>query len=652
MLFPTVSFAVFFLAFAALRQLLLRRGWLARRIGPFAANDLALAAAGLVFCAPLGGFFCAFLASFAAVACVFDALIGRAFARERQEAARRGARAPFWRPQSGWARLARAAGALSRAVFALLAPLPAFRRRSIRRVRALPWADWREPSLFLAPAAPPASSLADSGAGSALSMALPLGGEPADRPAESLSFSVLRAQDRLLQARREEEPLCGSAAFWLARARRALGALARHRVASSSWLALGCAALLAPLLILKYQAFFAQSLGDALFSMGLEHAPRWLDAARSVDWRAPAGASFLTFNGLALLMRRHLPRQPEPAQEAHWSRKVAFLTFFPALLSGPLWRLEPFMREADALRDAEWAKGSAAFALGFFLKVAIAGWAGIVADAVFQAPDRYGAWGLFVGAQSYGAQLYADFAGYSLMALGVGFWMGMRLPQNFLGPYLARGPREFWRRWHVTLGAWFRDHLHIPLGGNRRGPAVLARNSLIVMLVCGLWHGAGWTYLIWGAIHGLWLALGSLWAPFSAYFSSRRPTLHRSLSRFFSWRPVRFLALPLLWLACMQTAMLAWIPFRCSDLACVGAFSRGLTDWSTPSGLGGLAVGVAFACLAAVVLEQAVKNPALALLERGLRAAGPWWAVLGALALWLAIWCSPSGLPNFIYFQF
>src|SRR5476651_74324 len=116
--------------------------------------------------------------------------------------------------------------------------------------------------------------------------------------------------------------------------------------------------------------------------------------------------------------------------------------------------------------------------------------------------------------------------------------------------------------------------------------------------------------------------------------------------------PIRWIALPLLWLACLEIALIAWIPFRCSDLACVNAFAHGLTDWSQPAGLGLLAMGVALLCLLATLLEQWLKNSFLLILERALLAAGPFWAVLGAALLWLAIWCSPSGLPNFIYFQF
>jgi len=619
MLFPTVSFAVFFLILAFVRQSLLRRGALARRVGPFSANDLFLAAAGVVFCAPLGVFFCAFVLSFAIACCVFDGLIGKAFREER----RRLPNGVFaTRAHRGFDRLAAAASSLAHAAFALI-PAPNFRRRALRPALGVASQDWGDSGLAMVSASYAADPAASPSSASGASAA----------PSRSLSLPA-------------------SSSFWATRARRTLRVAIQHRLASSFWVAVGCVAILLPLLILKYQVFFAQALSDGLVSLGLDFTPHWLEAARSVDWRAPAGASFLTFNGLALLMRRHIPRPPEPAQEAHWSRKIAFLSFFPALLSGPLWRLEPFMRESDAARDADWAKGSAAFALGFFLKVAIAGWAGIVADAVFQAPERYGALGLLMGAHSYGAQLYADFAGYSLMALGVGYWMGMNLPQNFFGPYLARGPREFWRRWHASLGAWFRDHLHIPLGGNRRGTVILARNSLIIMLVCGLWHGAGWTYMIWGAIHGAWLAIASFWAPISKFFATRQKTLHRGVSQTFGLTPIRWIALPLLWLACLEIALIAWIPFRCSDLACVNAFAHGLTDWSQPAGLGLLAMGVALLCLLATLLEQWLKNSFLLILERALLAAGPFWAVLGAALLWLAIWCSPSGLPNFIYFQF
>jgi alginate O-acetyltransferase complex protein AlgI len=630
MLFPTVSFSVFFLALAFARQFFLRRGWLAKRWGSVAANDALLLAAGVAFCAPLGVFFCAFVALFCLACVLFDHLTAKAWAREAARAARLGL--PKWKPARSWiGRGARAAKALALAAIGtrfpsmVSRPMPASSRRVEPQLHA-------PVSFVSAPNEPLAAT-----------------GKRAN-PAAKASVAQASAEVIAPCARRSLED--EAARFWRRRASRTSVAFLLSRPGSRFWVALGCAAILAPLLILKYQAFFAGALADSLSAIGLPSTPSWLAAASSVDWRAPAGASFLTFNGLAFLLRRHLPRAPEAPLEVHWSRAIAFLTFFPALLSGPLWRVEPFSREADALREPLWAKGSAAFLVGFALKVCVAGWAGIVADSVFQTPDRYGAFGLWIGAQSYGAQLYADFAGYSLMALGVGFWLGMSIPRNFMGPYLAAGPREFWRRWHASLGAWFRDHLYIPLGGNRRGAVILARNSMAVMLVCGLWHGAGWTYLLWGAIHGAWLAAGSVFAPIGAFLSRHSPPVRR-------WReaiekaPSGKLALRVVvWVAALEFALLAWIPFRCPDFVCVNAFAHGLLSWSEPAGLGALAAAVALACLAATLLEQRFGEALGRGLERLFERAGPLWAVLGGLLIWLAIICSPSGLPNFIYFQF
>jgi D-alanyl-lipoteichoic acid acyltransferase DltB (MBOAT superfamily) len=177
-----------------------------------------------------------------------------------------------------------------------------------------------------------------------------------------------------------------------------------------------------------------------------------------------------------------------------------------------------------------------------------------VADAVFDhaaAPGLLAAW---LGAGAYTLQIYFDFAGYSLMAIGMGVAFGFSLPRNFDLPYRSRSITEFWRRWHMTLSAWFRDYLYIPLGGNRHGPAKTCRNLLAVFLLCGLWHGASWTFVLWGLWHGLFLAL-------------ERMGLRRALDR---------LPAAVGWAYALTAVMLGWVLFRAPTLHGAVAVGRGL----------------------------------------------------------------------------
>jgi alginate O-acetyltransferase complex protein AlgI len=255
-------------------------------------------------------------------------------------------------------------------------------------------------------------------------------------------------------------------------------------------LGLGVAANLILLGAFKYLDFLAGALG--LPGAGLP---------------LPPGISFFTFHALSYLI--DVARGSSPAQ-----RRLAdfalYISFFPQLIAGPIIRYRDIAAQLAARRAdiALFASGVERFILGLAKKVLLADPLGAVADTVFATPaGELGLLPAWLGLVCYALQIYLDFSGYSDMAIGLGRMFGFRFLENFRYPYSARSVTEFWRRWHISLSRWFRDYLYIPLGGNRRGLARTTCNLGIVFLLCGLWHGASWNFLLWGAIHGAALGI-------------------------------------------------------------------------------------------------------------------------------------------------
>ena len=202
-----------------------------------------------------------------------------------------------------------------------------------------------------------------------------------------------------------------------------------------------------------------------------------------------------------------------PGSARHLETPIDFhlyITFFPQLIAGPIVRFHEIRDQLVERRETvdAFAAGIYRFALGLGKKVLIADTVAPVANAAFGTPTgELHAAGAVIGVVAYAVQLYFDFSGYSDMALGIALMFGIRLPENFDRPYAARSVTEFWRRWHMSLSRWFRDYLYVPLGGNRGTSFQTYRNLVIVFLVTGLWHGANWTFVLWGAYHGLLLLL-------------------------------------------------------------------------------------------------------------------------------------------------
>ncbi|HHO49346.1 MAG TPA: MBOAT family protein [Deltaproteobacteria bacterium] len=252
----------------------------------------------------------------------------------------------------------------------------------------------------------------------------------------------------------------------------------------------------------KYGGFLLDNLTLALRGLGVAYQPPGADIV------LPVGISFYTFQTLSYTIEVHQGR------ERPWGSFLDFalyVTFFPQLVAGPIVRAHDFLPQclqprAPCGRTLGW--GLTLFVVGLFEKTVLADvWLAPHAERLFdaaQAPDGASAW---LGALAFAGQIYGDFAGYSTCAIGVAMCLGFALPDNFHAPYAALGFSDFWRRWHISLSTWLRDYVYIGLGGNRGGWSATQRNLMITMVLGGLWHGASWTFVVWGALHGLLLIL-------------------------------------------------------------------------------------------------------------------------------------------------
>ena len=329
---------------------------------------------------------------------------------------------------------------------------------------------------------------------------------------------------------------------------------ARHR----RFLLFGIAANLALLAYYKYANFFV----DTANQLG-GHWQGWAIVL-------PIGISFFTFTQLAYLVDCSRGKVGE-YRLVHYA---LFVSYFPHLIAGPILHHKPMMAQFDHWPRLEMANigiGLSIFVVGLGKKVLLADPISVLVAPVFAAgahPQLLEAW---IGTLAYTVQLYFDFSGYSDMAIGLSRLFGVRLPLNFNSPYKAVSISEFWRRWHMTLSQFLRDYLYVPLGGNQHGTWRRYRNLMLTMLLGGLWHGAGWTFVVWGGLHGCYLVAHQAWQTFA-----------RPLPGWCAW------CLTLL------AVMLAWVVFRAPDLGTAGdvlqglvggngvSLPRGLATWASP----------------------------------------------------------------------
>ncbi|MCI7743345.1 MBOAT family protein [bacterium] len=251
------------------------------------------------------------------------------------------------------------------------------------------------------------------------------------------------------------------------------------------------------LFVFKYFNFFIEAFVDLFALCGIE-----LNAS-TLKLLLPVGISFYTFTALSYTIDVY-QKKIEPTKD--WLAYLCYVTFFPSILSGPINRATKQLPQFFQLRTFNYdmvSSGTKMLVWGLFVKLCVADRLGIYVDTVYGNLMQHTGVTLFVTSIIYTLQIYADFSGYSLMAIGLGKMLGIELQTNFIRPYLAKTVTDFWRRWHISLTTWFRDYIYFPLGGNRCSKGRWMLNTMIVFVVSGLWHGAAYTFLIWGAFHGL-----------------------------------------------------------------------------------------------------------------------------------------------------
>jgi alginate O-acetyltransferase complex protein AlgI len=387
------------------------------------------------------------------------------------------------------------------------------------------------------------------------------------------------------------------------------------------------------LVAFKYGNEFLAVSQAATRKIGLPYAPP------SFNVLLPIGLSFFTFQSLSYTIDVYR-RTIKPA--ASFLDFALFVSFFPVLLAGPLLRAGQFLPQCAQLRRAtgpEFGWGMALFTLGLFMKVTLADHllapvVGHVFD-VSAHPDALSAW---TGTLAFAGQDYCDFAGYSTCALGIGFCLGFKLPPNFRAPLASIGFRDVWQRWHITLVAWMRDYVFNPLGGIYKGYARAALNVMVVMLLIGLWHGASWTFVVFGCLNGIYLIAETF--------------LQRSrIRRLALWNYV--LAKAFLWAVTLGLCALALVFYRTGSVERSLWMLKAMLGAADPSVLYRIADAdllIAAVCVESLVLAHWLcrNTPLDAIVLRA-----PYWVVSLALALMLmAITLSSGDSQRFLYFHF
>lgn len=275
------------------------------------------------------------------------------------------------------------------------------------------------------------------------------------------------------------------------------------------------------LFVFKYLSLFLPPI-DPMMANIYKAAHPWKGMLlNAVYFSIPVGISFYTFQSLSYTFDVYFGKQKA---ETNLIKYATFVAYFPPLVAGPIERfghLSTQIFEQHKPLYSNFVKGFRLMLLGFFLKMCIADNAGNYADAVFAKPEDFSSPAVLLGMLMFGLQIYADFSGYSLIALGASLWLGISLVDNFRTPYLSRSVTEFWKRWHLSLTAWFRDYLYIPLGGNKVKIYRWVINVLVVFLISGFWHGANYTFIIWGAIHGVTYLIEHFTKPFINWSDSK-----------------------------------------------------------------------------------------------------------------------------------
>lgn len=386
----------------------------------------------------------------------------------------------------------------------------------------------------------------------------------------------------------------------------------------------------------KYLGFAASSMQSLVNILGLPHI------FPTINILLPVGISFFTLQAMAYFFDVYKGTRKA---ERHLGIFALFIAFFPQIMAGPIERstnLLPQFFEKHKMNYNDVTAGLRIATWGFFKKIVVADRAALIVDYVYASPQGFSGWALIIATIAFAFQIYGDFSGYTDIAIGVGRIMGFRLMKNFNRPYAAKSVADFWRRWHISLSTWFKDYMYIPMGGSRVNMAKWARNVLVVFIVSGIWHGAEWTFVIWGALLGVWQLLERFSLPIREWFWKH-------------WRGnggrIRaFLA----WLVTFGFISFTWIFFRANNRWDAMHIVRNLRidlDWarlvSTIEMLGWESLAILTASIIAMEIGQMLldRKP-IKEWKTGAR-----WTAYAVLVLWILVFAE-HGSQEFIYFQF
>jgi D-alanyl-lipoteichoic acid acyltransferase DltB (MBOAT superfamily) len=385
------------------------------------------------------------------------------------------------------------------------------------------------------------------------------------------------------------------------------------------WLAVSVVNSLGLLGFFKYAGFVTDNVNLVLSHLGASYripAPGVL---------LPVGISFFTFQAMSYTIDYYRGQVP---RERSLIRFATYVALFPQLVAGPIERstnLLPQLHRPPTITREDITDGLSLLIVGLFKKVALADYLGLYTDKVFNAPAQFQAPALILASFAFGWQIYFDFSGYTDMARGIARTMGFRLMLNFNNPYLATDLGDFWRRWHISLSTWFKDYVYIPLGGNRGGKLNTYKNMVLTMLISGLWHGAAWTFVIWGALHaaGRVVTRELERAPF---YRDKVPKLAKQMGVF-------------------AFVTFAWIFFRARTLHDASTIVTRIftTGWADPA-FPVVALGLVLAVWVYEHVYESRHRWALALAPARV-------AIVVTMGLYLAVFAGSSSQP-FIYFQF
>jgi len=397
-----------------------------------------------------------------------------------------------------------------------------------------------------------------------------------------------------------------------------------------AWLVVGVTVCLTALGYFKYTSFLLTNL--LTFWGWFAPSPRIPITSPLL----PLGISFFVFHAISLLADCYRGKVTQPVRLGD---ALLYVAFFPQLIAGPILRASRFLPQLAVPRNPHAIRINRAFLLivgGLFKKVVISNMlATRLVDPVFSVPQSFSAGDTLLAIYGYAAQIYCDFSGYTDIAIGCALLLGFRLPRNFNAPYKATTPQEFWRRWHISLSSWMRDYLYFPLGGSRKGYLRTGFNLMVTMLLGGLWHGAAWTFVAWGGLHGLLLVAYGIWS---------RSTWHEliALHNSTAWRWISRILL-------FHVVCVGWVFFRAPDLKIVfDVFGRLAAPG--PISLASAPVCIVlFLGLAGQYTPSRWRNA----FEIEL---GRWPALTRGAALAMAITLieilGPTGVAPFIYFRF